>query len=816
MKFLSKLLFLWLFFHQIMAGGIDDKTVVRLAKPKVWETFPLSQVRLLPGSPFFHAMKVSQGYLLDADVDQMLNGPRKRVGLEEKGPYPGSNQPKGTRPGYLNHYLSGISLMYAQSGDPRFLERVEYIIQTLWEIETELDSKREKDPTFATNAEKVYEKLLNGELELHSPDELGYPWGGMGGNRWYGVHKELAALRDAYIYTDNEEALKLMIKHAEPIKDFVLRANPDLFDGMLIIEHGGMNEVFADLYVLTGEMAYMEVSKKFNHQKVVLNIANGKDVLYGRHANAQVPIFAGTAKQYQLTGDEISYKATGNFLHMIYQDHMTAIGGNSRYERFGRPGHITDRLGFTANETCNTYNMLKVALNYFQSTGELEHMDYFERALYNHILASQDPESGGVTYYTALMPGFFKSYSKGFDLEGIWCCVGTGMENHSKYGEAIYFHNHKDLYVNLFIPSELSWEEKGLKLTLNTKFPEEDVFTMEIDEKGSFTDQIYLRYPGWVKGSIRITINDVPVKVEGDSGGYIRLASNWEAGDVIKVEIPQEFHLEAAKDDPNMVAIFRGPLVMAGELGTDKMPGPDLVRHAHNYYKNWVPPTDDIPTLVVNKLDPESWLASVKGSALQYKTVKAGMLKGKSKEVSLIPYYKMHHQRYNVYWKMFSKDELNLRNSVVSDEINPARLSDEIKHNLKGENHDTIKFKDDRHFWENNRIGRSATDGGWFSYDMKVNKDKDRNYLVVTYWGSATKAHVFDVIINDKVIKREDLYDRWPLTYYEVAYEIPQELIKGKDKVTVRFQAQPGYNAGAVFGLKMTSDPDTFPNYSFY
>ncbi len=272
---------------------IDEKTVVLPAQPKTWQTFPLKNIRLTEGSPFYKAMQVSQQYLLGIDVERMLNRHRKAASLPEKGNYPGSNQPDDPRPGDLFHYLSGISLMYAQTGNDRFLERANYIVD-------ELKSSWEKANPRQNQLQKMFAKILRGELELKAPDEFGYPWNGNvdAGNIWHGVHKEFAALRDAYLYTDNEKVFALLKKEAEPVTVFALQANPDLFDDMLDIEHGGMNEVFADLYALTGDKRYMDVSMKFNHQKVILNIANGKDVLYGRHANMQVPTFAGTARQY--------------------------------------------------------------------------------------------------------------------------------------------------------------------------------------------------------------------------------------------------------------------------------------------------------------------------------------------------------------------------------------------------------------------------------------------------------------------------------------------------------------------------------------
>ncbi len=790
------------------AGEIDDRTVVVPATPKRWLTFPLAQVRLTPGSPFYRAMTNSQQYLLDMDLNRMLARFRD-PNAAPSGPYPGSDQPAGTRPGELGHFLSGTSLMYAQTGDPRLLERVNYLVEQLQQASAAgrgLQNRRQ---------DEAFQKILAGQLELNKPDEAGYPWGGPG-NFFYGVHKWHAGLRDAYLYCGNRAALDLWIAAAEPVTRFVLKANPDLFDDLLDIEHGGMNEVFADLYAVTGDRRYLEVSRKFNHQKVILNLADGKDVLDGRHANMQIPTFVGTARQFQLAGDPVSDLATRNFLDVVYRDHTTCIGGNSRYERFGRPGETTKRLGFTACETCNTYNLLKVSLQEFETSGSLRCLEYFERALYNHILASQDPDSGGVTYYTSLMPGGFKSYSKRFDLEGVWCCVGTGMENHSKYGEAIFFHNHKDVLVNLFIPATLTWPEKGLKLALATRFPEADLVNLTVLANGSFDQQIYVRYPTWVKAPVRAWINDQRVPVDAQPGGLIRLSAAWKTGDRIKLELPQGFRMEPAPDDPYAATLFHGPLALAGELGKDRLPPDgDLVRLAGKY-RDWVPPTDDIPTLVADKVDLASWIQPAGDDPLHFLTHNAGQLEGKPRDVSLRPYFQTHHERYNLYWKLYSPAEFALRAKVVSDEINAASEADETRHHLAGDNLRRTTINDTRNFWEANRYSRAATNGGWFSYELKLVPNQPRQYLVVTYWGDSDRNCVFEVQAGGQWLKTEKLFQCHPLTYFEATYELPEALVTNRETIAVKFQAQPGQTAGPVFSLKITSDPARFPNYRFY
>lgn len=802
------------------AGDIDDKTVVKPARQKRWQTFSLHDVRLAAGGDFYTAMMVSQNYLLGLDVERMLNGERRRAGLPSvNDPYPGSFQPKDTRPGDLNHYLSGISLMYAQSGREEFLQRSNYIVEVLRQCEEKKQQRIAAGDTLVDRRiNNAYKAILAGRLQLEGPDEFGSPWGGLSGlgNFYYGMHKQFAALRDAYLYCNNREALRLWTAIAEPTTQFVLKANPDLFDDMLDVEHGGMNEVYADLYALTGDTRYMAVSKKFNHQKLILNMANGTDNLYGRHANMQVPTLVGTARQYQLTGDAVSNRATKNFLDIIFNSHMSAIGGNSCYERFGRPGEISKRLGYTGNETCNTYNMQKVALQAFETDGNLQYMDYFERALYNHILASQDAESGGVTYYMSLMPGGFKAFSNVYDLTGVWCCVGTGMENHSKYGEAIFFHDASNVLVNLFIPSTLQWKEKGCSLSIQTAFPATDDVKITVNDAAAFRGNILIRKPHWMQKGLTVQINNKPVAATVNKEGYIVLQSHWKKGDVVKLHLPQSFQVEPAKDDANLAALFRGPVLLAEPLGAERMPGSDLVRHAHYLYREWVPPTDDIPVLVADKKDPSGWLKADAGKPLQFTTSDVGWIRGKLQAIPFMPFYKLRHQRQNVYFKLYDPQEWQQRKQVVSDEVNLGNAADEALHHLQGEGMDTTRFRDDRNFWENNRIGRWAKRGGWFSYDLKLNDGKARQYLVVTYWGGEPAGSEFDVVVNGTVVGSQAINASLPLTYFEEVYALPQTVTKDRHAITVSFRAKPGKSVGKVYGLLLTSDPERFRYPLFY
>ena len=322
----------------------------------------------------------------------------------------------------------------------------------------------------------------------------------------------------------------------------------------------------------------------------------------------------------------------------------------------------------------------------------------------------------GVTYYMSLMPGGFKAFSNGYDLTGVWCCVGTGMENHSKHGEAIFFHNKNDVLVNLFIPSQLQWKEKGLLLSFDTKFPQGDEVVLHVGEAQSFAGALMIRHPRWVKKNVSVFINGKRVRAMINKAGYLVLHHPWKKGDVITFRLPQSFRIETAKDDDHLAAIFRGPVLLATPLGAEKMPGSDLVRHAHQVYREWVPPTDDIPVLIANRSNVDAWMKLRNDTG--FASITAVLLDGKQTSVTFIPYYKLRHERQNAYFKLFSPAEWEQRKIVISDEINTGDGGDEKRHHVQGMGTDTTRFKDNSNFWENNRIGRGATGGGWFSYKL--------------------------------------------------------------------------------------------------
>ena len=756
----------------------------------VWQSFSLSEVELTD-SYFRKAMNLNKKYLLSLEVDRLIPHVRRGVGLQGKGDnYGGWEKHGGCSYG---HYMSACAMMYASTGEQAFLDKLNYMLRELKECQD-----RTEDGWFISGkrAKEGYQQLLRGNVTLNQPDETGQPWNyNQNGNSWYCVHKVLAGLKDAYVYAGCEQAKNILLPLADFIAHIALNSNNDLFQSTLSVEQGGMNEVFADIYSITGDDKYLQTAKRFNHINVIYPVANGEDVLFGRHANDQIPKFMGVAREYEFSPNDIYYKAAGNFWNMMIENHTLAIGGNSCYERFGMPGEESKRLDYTSAETCNTYNMLKLSRQLFMLDGKYKYLNYYEHALYNHILASQDPDMPGcVTYYTSLLPGSFKQYSTPFD--SFWCCVGTGMENHSKYAESIYFKSEQDLLVNLYIPSRLNWKEKGMELTLDTRFPESDTITIHVNKKGSYTGSFLFRYPDWVDGEAKVMINGKKAMAEAHKGSYIRLLSPVNAGDTITLVFARNLYVDYAKDEPHFGSVMYGPLLLAGGLGKEGMPED---RVSDNRACRESVPAANIPMLVGSLADMNSWIECSSKHPLRF-TVKNG---GGQRNIELIPYFQMHHQRHTVYWKIYTPDEFSYRTRSLTDEVRIGDERDEKKHQLKGEK-DSVYWHD--YFWAKNTQYRMA-EGGWFSYVMQIDKKETKPYnLICRFWGDESEVNQFDIFIDDNYLCTVSLNRKLHLTYVDDIFPLPAEWTWGKDKVKVTFRADSGKKAGGLYGLKITSD----------
>jgi DUF1680 family protein len=532
----------------------------------------------------------------------------------------------------LGHYLSACSMMYQTTGDKRFLERVNYIIGELKFLQ---DTDGNGYIGAFPNGKKILsEEVAKGNIRAKSFDLNGI-W-----SPFYTEHKIMAGLRDAYRYCGNTIALDVEKRFADWLDGIVSPLNDAQVQTMLSCEHGGISETLADLYADTRDEKYLGISKIFYHKAILDSLKERKDILPGKHCNTNIPKLIALSRIYELTGDTSDLNAAKFFWKTVVNHHSYVTGGNGNKEYFGPGDKLRNQLGDETTETCNVYNMLKLSEHLFEWEASARVADFYERALFNHILSSQNPETGNVTYNLSLAMGGFKDFQDPFSFT---CCVGSGMENHSKYGKNIFYHNENELFVFQYIASELNWKEKGTIVSQTTSFPEEQGshFEFKCEKPVNFT--LMVRYPAWARNKIEIMVNSRNITVADQPGSYIPIERVWNTGDKVDVRIPFSLRLEQMPDDSNRVAVMYGPLVLAGDLG----PVADTS----------IKDTMYVPVMITSKRDPSMWMKPVEGKPNTFITLNTG----KPRDVEMKPFYTIFNRRYSIYWDLGKQDQAVVR-----------------------------------------------------------------------------------------------------------------------------------------------------------
>ncbi|HEV9035451.1 MAG TPA: beta-L-arabinofuranosidase domain-containing protein [Puia sp.] len=736
--------------------------------------FSIKDVRLLDG-PFRQAMEADARYLSIIEPDRLLSEFRAHAGLTPRAPKYGGWESSGLAGHTLGHYLSACSMQYASTGDTVFLHRVNYIVS---ELET-CAKTRGGYVGAIPREDTLWAEVKAGHIRSHGFD-LNGAW-----SPWYTVHKVMAGLLDAWLYCGNKEALNVERGMADWTGRIVGGLPDSTIQKMELCEYGGMNDVLANTYAITGDKKYLDLSYKFHDRRILDSLSHGLDDLAGKHSNTQIPKVIGCARQYELTANAGDSAIAKSFWSIVVGHHTYATGGNSDYEYLGAADKLNDELTDNTEESCNTYNMLKLTRHLFAWRPTAALMDYYERALYNHILATQDHATGMTTYFTPLRMGGHKEYSDSFNT--FTCCVGSGMENHVKYGESIYSRGSDgSLYVNLFIPSRLSWKEKGVTVEQRTLLPREDKTELNITASHPAMFTLRIRRPHW-SGPVSLSVNGKPVTVVVGEDGYLWVRRTWKNGDKVEVRFPESFYTMAIPDNKDRIALFYGPVLLAGELG-DKEPDP----------------VSGIPVLVSSSEDPNQWVHRLADKdRLVFRTSAVGH----PGDITLIPFNRTENEYYSVYWDYFSpagwtaqqekyaaerKSEQDLEDRTV-DRLRLGEMQPERDHSFTGEGLQT----GDGH----GRKWRSAEDGGWFSFVIKVDSAA-QNTLLCSYWGDDHRGRIWDIQVDGQTIATQNLTSFKQSKFYEIAYPVPTELVHGKQTVTVRFAAHGKRTAvGPVSGV---------------
>ncbi len=612
---------------EIASGPVHWKNQGFGTSRRTAQMFTLDKIKLFDG-PYREAMERDRTYLLSLDPDRFLSYFRQSAGLKPKAePYGGWEKGVGRM---LGHYLSACAMAARATSDASLLQRQSYVVSQLAECQ---QANGNGYVGGVADAKRIFTEIGAGTIYV---DKIG-----LNGVHapWYMLHKMVAGLRDASVYAQNDQALAVLIGFS----DWASRLTDTLSDAqmqtMLSDEHGGMNEVFADVYAITGKEKYLTLSRRFNRTAVLAPLTQGTDDLTGLHANTQIPTVLGLYRQYEVSGDAPAQKGGEFFWTVVTRDRSYVNGGDSDRERFYPKGQMGQNLSVATAETCNSYNMVKLTDRLFAGTPREELAAYSERVLWNHILASLDTSSPGMTYYMSLKPGHFKTFSKPYD--SFWCCVGTGMENHVKYGESIYFHSPEELWINQFIASEVHWDAKKMSIVQTTRFPEEQRSQWTVSCTQPVHATLNLRHPRWAGTGFEVKVNG---KIAGRSepGSYLKLRRSWQDGDMITASLPMSLAVEPIHDDPSLNAILYGPLVMAGLLGKEGMPAAAPYAAGDQLEFRNVP-DPNVPALVAKPIG--NVLTS--SGPLEFTAVLAAA----SRPVRFIPLAAITRERYSVYWR---------------------------------------------------------------------------------------------------------------------------------------------------------------------
>jgi len=757
--------------------------------------FPLNTVRLLD-SPFTQAAAANREYLLALDPDRLLAPFRREAGLEpRKPPYP-NWESEGLDGHTAGHYLAALADMIAAGYDTpngELRRRLDYMLS---EMQLVQQANGNGYIGGVPGSREFWKKIAAGQI-----GELKKKW-----VPWYNVHKTFAGLRDAYLTAGNTKARDLLIR----LGDWAVHVTAGLSEAqmqqMLDTEQGGMNEVMADIYAITGDKKYLTAARRFDHKAVLDPLEHKEDRLTGLHANTQIPKVIGLERIATLTGDKAADAGARFFWETVTGRRSVAFGGNSVSEHFNDPKNFRGVLEHREGpETCNTYNMLRLTEQLFATEPNAAYADYYERALYNHILASINPTHPGFVYFTPIRPGHYRVYSQ--PEQGFWCCVGTGMENPGRYGQFIYARAKDGLYINLFIPSVLKVPGAGVTVRQETAFPDEENsrITLKLDRPMTFT--LYVRHPKWLASdALAVKVNGQPVPVQSSPSSYAALRREWHDGDRVEIALPMRTTVEGLPDGSPWYAILHGPIVLASPTGTENLDGlrAGAGRGDHIAHGPLIP-LDQMPALVTTPDElPKHVVADRAAGPMNFRIMDVAS-PASPQGVPLMPFFRLQDSRYQMYWDIVDKEDVAARQASLAaneranlaldaatlDAVAIGEQQPEVDHAFQGDDTKTGVFN-----------GRRWRDGRSFQYTLDTHGEKAVD-LVVTYSGSDA-SRTFDIFANDTLIATQELKAEKPGEFLQKRYPIPAKVLAAAadHRVTIKFVAKV-WVAGGVFDVRL-------------
>jgi uncharacterized protein len=588
------------------------------------QPFDLDSVRVTDAS-LLRLVEHNRDFLQSLETDRLLHTFRLTAGLPTSAePLGGWEKPDVELRGHFTgHFLSACALMSAGAGDTMLRGKGNLMVAELAKCQ-----KANGAGYLSAFPPSFFDRLKAGQ-KVWAP--------------WYTLHKIMAGLLDMYLLARNEQALDVLRGMAGWTKQWTAGIGAADMARVLRVEFGGMNEVLYNLYAVTGVQDYAETAHRFDHEQLFAPLAEGRDELTGLHVNTQIPKIIGAARRYELTGDP-RYRRIAEFFWTQVTGHRSyATGGTSNDEHWrSDPDKLAGELGYSTEECCCTYNMLKLTRHLFAWSPEARYFDYYERAFLNGILGTMNPANGLTMYYVPLATGYWKVFAS--PRGSFWCCTGTGVESFAKLADSIYFHDENSLYVNLFIASELDWEEKGIRVRQATAGRGETRLRIATAKPARLT--LRIREPYWTDGKMTVAVNGNPAAAVR-AGGYLVVDRTWENNDDLRATLPMNLHIHPMPDDDTLQAIMYGPLVLAGDLGREGLTD-EMRRGGDNPPELPKPPTP-APEFVADPRDLRSWIEPAPKAPLTFRT------KGQSRDITLLPLNRIVDQRYGVYWRVTPK-----------------------------------------------------------------------------------------------------------------------------------------------------------------
>jgi DUF1680 family protein len=762
-----------------------------LQRPGRCDLYPLSAVRLLP-SEFSEAVEANRQYLLALDTDRLLAPFRREAGLTTKKPSYGNWENIGLDGHTAGHYLSALATMISSGHDTSAGELERRLDAMLAELEECQLAGKDGYIGGVPGSKALWEEVANGEV-----DAVNQKW-----VPWYNVHKTFAGLRDATILTKKVKARQMLIRLADWAEKVVGGLSEDQMQRMLRQEHGGMNESLADVFSITGNAKYLRLAEKFSHRAILDPLSRREDRLTGLHANTQIPKVIGFQRIAGLEQAE-NYGDTAKFFwDTVIRNRSVAFGGNSVSEHFNDPADFSRMVEHREGpETCNTYNMLRLTERLFCSQPDTKYMDYYERALYNHILASINPKHPGYVYFTPIRPGHYRVYSQ--PEEGFWCCVGTGMENPGRYGQIIYSKAEDGLFINLFLPSVLTDASLGLTLKQETAFPNvgQTKLTLDLNAPKSFA--LRVRHPGWVsKDEFVVTVNGTKVDTGSSPSSFAEIRRVWKPGDTVQITLPMRISVEPLPDTSDWATILYGPIVLAREAGKDDQEGlfAGAGRGDHIAFGP-LHPIHEMPTILSKRDELPSHVERVEGETpLTFKIRNLS-----DDDIVLKPLFRMHETRYQMLFDVTTPDKLAARkekarleemdklkrDQATIDRVAVGEQQPEQDHEMTGEGLETGMYN-----------GRRWRHGKMIQYTLSL-KGRQTADLAVTYSGDDV-GRTFDIDVNGVKIASEQITDGKRGRFFEVRYVLTPEVLKRarEGKCVVRFVGKGGL-AGGLYDVRL-------------